>query len=97
MIRFGLVAATLSLFLFYVVANMDAFPVFRIVVMPLASGDPAPVLAGLHVPNFVISSVIGIAGGVGITFAGLWGVQQASTTMSTSTATVTEPAAEPAA
>jgi|GEM_PF-2257722 hypothetical protein len=97
MIRFGLAAATLSLMVFYVVANMDAFPVFRIVVMPLADGTPVPVLAGLHVPNFVISSIIGIAGGVAITFAGMWGLRQASAIMSAGSAMATEPVAEAAA
>ena len=67
MVRFGVIAASLSLLIFYVIANDTWLPVVTTVMMPLADGTPAPVLTGLDVTNFIWVSIIGVASGVGAT------------------------------
>lgn len=79
MIRFGLISATVSPMAFYVVSDLNLFPVFQIVWMPLASGDEVPVLTGLNMQGFILTSLSGVVSGVALTFAVRWGLSRFTT------------------
>ena len=59
--------------------RLEPLPVFQIFWMPLASGDEVPVLTGLNMQGFILTSLSGVVSGVALTFAVRWGLSRFTT------------------